>query len=280
MTPKEVDSLLEKHGLRPVRDRGQNFLLDEDMVTRIVDESGVGEGDRVLEIGPGFGVLTGELLERGARVLAVELDPALAGVLRDRFGSDRLDILQADIRDTDNSVLAERLGVGHREYRLVSNLPYAVTSDVLTRFTSSVPRPLSLTLMLQREVVDRVTAEPPDMSLLAVAVRAYGQARRVAVVPRSSFHPQPKVDSAVLHVSLFDDSELSTFHSGLEPEQVISVARTAFAAKRKKAANTLARKYPKPLILKAFSSVGVSPDARPETLTVEDWVAIAKILVG
>ncbi len=279
MDRSDILEILRGYGLRPVRGRGQNFLCDPKVVEAMTDAAGVGSEDRVLEIGPGPGILTEELISRGARVLAVELDPALARVVEERVVSDRFEVLRGDALDFSSAELAGRLEAGEGEYKVVANLPYSITSDALRKFITERPRPSSFTVMVQREVADRVVAGPPGMSLLAVVIQIYGQARKVMNVPAGAFFPKPKVNSAVLHVRLYDEMELAGRLGGVEPEKLIGLARECFSERRKQLKNTLARRFPKDVLEQAFESSGISPTQRPERLSIADWVRLTAALI-
>jgi len=279
MERKDVRRLIEEHGLKPIKGRGQNFLCEPGIAEAMADAAGIAADDKIVEVGPGLGILTEALLGRGARVLAIELDPKLALIARERIASDRLEILQGDALSFAVADLAARLGAGAGEYKVVANLPYSITSDALRKFVSGRPRPASLTVMVQREVADRITAAPPEMSLLSVAVRIYGEARKIMDVPASMFHPEPKVDSAVLHVRLHSEAELDVLLAGIDPEKVLGLAKIGFAGRRKQLKNTLAAKYPKETLERAFAAAGIAPTERPERLTVSDWVRLAGALM-
>ncbi|MEA3249026.1 MAG: 16S rRNA (adenine(1518)-N(6)/adenine(1519)-N(6))-dimethyltransferase RsmA [Patescibacteria group bacterium] len=271
--------LIKDHDLKPVKGRGQNFLCDPKVVEVMADAAEVAHGDRVVEVGPGLGILTEELLDKGARVLAVELDPKLARIVRERVTSGSLDVLRGDALGFSNDELASRLDAGEGEYKVVANLPYSITSDAIRKFISERPRPSSFTVMVQREVADRITASPPKMSLLSVAVQVYGEPRKLMNVPAGSFHPKPKVDSAVLHVRLYDDAEIQEKLSGIVPEKLLDLVKTGFAERRKQLKNTLVGRYPKDALERAFAAAEIQPKERPERLTVSDWVRLAAALI-
>lgn len=279
MDREDILGIIRDYDLKPVRGRGQNFLCDPKVVVEMADAADVSEGDKILEIGPGPGVLTELLIDRGARVLAVELDPKLSRIVRERVPSDSLEILQGDVLDFSNADLTKRLDAGEGEYKVVANLPYSITSDALRKFVSEPPRPMSFTVMVQREVADRVTAAPPKMSLLSVVIQVYGEARKVMNVPASSFHPKPEVDSAVLHVRLYSESEMRETMSGIDPEKLLKLAKIGFAERRKQLKNTFSGLYPKDSLDRAFTAAGISPAERPERLTVSDWVRFAAALI-
>jgi len=279
MIPTEIKKLLEENGLRPIKDRGQNFLLDRGVVEKMADAADIQPSDKVLEIGPGLGMLTEVLLERGAQVLAVELDLGLARILRERLTSESLEILEGDFLSFSNEKMSTMLGAGEGSYKVVANLPYAITSDALKKMLVEQPRPASVTVLIQREVVQRATAKPPKTSMLSLVVSTYGKPKTVVRVPAGSFWPKPKVESAALHISLYSSEEMSQRLQGLEPEEFLSVVGAGFAEKRKQLKNTLGRKYGADRIAAALQTAQIDPQERPERLTFERWVTVVKSLL-
>ncbi|HTK04014.1 MAG TPA: 16S rRNA (adenine(1518)-N(6)/adenine(1519)-N(6))-dimethyltransferase RsmA [Candidatus Eisenbacteria bacterium] len=278
MTADELRGLLEPYGIRPIRDRGQHFLLDERVVGRMAEAAGIGPGSRVVEIGPGPGILTAELLERGADVVAVELDRKLAALLRDRFGANpRFHLLEGDALNYPNTEIVAAFGAPSSElrapsYKVVANLPYAITSNAIRKFLLEPPYPVSVTVMIQREVADRLLAKTGDMSGMAVLVRSIGEASSVVKVPARSFYPPPRVDSSVIHIARKDPAILEAFFYGFGQDRFFAIVRAAFAGKRKQLKNSLQGiGIEETGLFKAFSEAGIRPEARPETLSVEDW---------
>ena len=163
---------------------GQNWLVDQTIVAKIVQAAEIQSGDRVLEIGPGTGVLTQALVDAGARVTAIEVDQELIKPLRDRFG-DSIELIEGDLFSMSTVYC-----LPSTSYSLISNIPYNLTSDILRRFLTTPPRPKRMVLMLQREVADRITAKPGRMSLLSVMCQLYANCQRVCVVPAGAFADQ------------------------------------------------------------------------------------------
>ena len=288
--PTDFPALLKKHGLAAVRDRGQHFLFDEKILNKIVEAAGVRAGDAVLEIGPGPGALTMALLGRGARVLAVELDRRFAPFYAELFPGRTCEIRWGNILDFSNANLAkalagggepvprsscpaklQRSGVGEGGWRLVANLPYGLTARILEKFITEEPWPRSLTVMVQREVADRILAGSGRMSALAVMVQTFGRPRRVINVPRGAFRPPPRVDSAVVHIEVKPTAEREKFFAATTPEKYFALVRTAFSSPRKKISNTLAALVP----AESWTAAVISPDCRPERLMPEDWRRLA-----
>jgi 16S rRNA (adenine1518-N6/adenine1519-N6)-dimethyltransferase len=279
MTPSELRTMLARHGIRPLRDRGQHFLLDERVVAVMAGAAAVAAGDRVLEIGPGPGILTAELLARGAEVAAVELDRKMCALLTDRFPSPRFHLIQGDILSFGNADLLthfDNYRLPTTDYKLASNLPYNITSAVIEKFLTREPKPSSMTVMVQREVADRILAKPGAMSSLAVMVRTYAIASRVVDVPPGAFLPPPAVRSSVIHMEVRTQSELAAFFGDVRPERYFSLVRTAFAGKRRQLANSLRGLFSGADELKnALDSAKIDGRSRPEELGVSDWLALA-----
>lgn len=267
MTREQVNGILRKIGLRPQQAAGQNFLLDETIAEAMVDAAGVTEGDTVLEIGPGLGVLTDALLQRGARVVAVELDQRLFAYLQDKYQTNsNLKLVQGDIFRVN---LNEYLQDG--KYLLVANLPYSATSLIFRNFLSLVPRPTSLTTMIQRDVAERIVAQPGQMSVLSVMVQYYSQPSMLFDVPATSFTPTPKVVSSVLHCEVTRPVQPTD-------QDFFRLVRAGFSARRKQLKNTLSASLHCTVseAEKMLEKAHISPSARAQELSVENWLSLAK----
>lgn len=281
MTADELRSLLAPHGIRPVRDRGQHFLLDDRVVDRMIDAAAVTNGSRVLEIGPGPGILTARLLDAGADVVAVEIDSKLRTLLASRFGAHpKFRLLAGDARDFSNAMLVDAFSSGIvGPYSLVANLPYSITSETLRKFLLEDPAPAAIVVMIQREVADRILAKPGDMSALAVMVQAMGDVTRVTNVPAGAFFPPPKVDSAVIHIMRRPDAALLQIFGNGTPERFFAISQAAFAGKRKQLRNSLRSIVNDENTLnKAFLRSSIAPTRRPEELSIDEWSKLAAAL--
>jgi 16S rRNA (adenine1518-N6/adenine1519-N6)-dimethyltransferase len=266
--PEVVERYLRRHGLVARKRLGQNHLVDGQVLEAIIEASGVGPDHPVLEIGPGIGILTAALLRAGARVTAVELDERLSAHLALRFeGIEGLRLVDGDILDLDLRDLVED------DWDLVANLPYHVTSPVLHLVLGHEPRPRRLTLMLQREVAERITAPPGAMSYLSVFVQYHAQVRIVRIVPAAAFEPAPSVDSAVITGT--------TRPRRLPPDledDLWRLVQAGFRERRKMLHNVLPRQLPqvgRERIERALSAVGIALDRRPQTLSVDEWLLLS-----
>ncbi|HUZ01253.1 MAG TPA: 16S rRNA (adenine(1518)-N(6)/adenine(1519)-N(6))-dimethyltransferase RsmA [Thermomicrobiaceae bacterium] len=261
--------VLERLGVRPSKALGQNFLHDPKIVRRIADEADPAPTDLVVEVGPGLGILTAELARRAERVVAVELDHRLAEYLRDAFSDPPVHVVGADILTVDLHLLTSG-----RPYTVVANLPYSVAAAAIERLLEADRPPIALVVMVQREVAKRIVARPPDMSVLAVAVQFHGRPRIVFRLGPGAFFPPPKVDSAVLRIDVNPEPRLT----GERRLAFFRLVRAGFSQRRKRLANAIAASLdsPKPDVEQRLRAVGIDPDRRAETLTVEDWLAVER----
>ncbi len=269
--------LLQQYGLAPRKGMGQNFLVEDRYVERIVDAAEIGPRDQIVEVGPGLGNVTRALAERARRVIAVELDRDLVRVLRDMLGDlPHVEIVAADILEVS---MAQLLGSHVTEpYKVVANLPYNITSAALRHLLESVPRPTRLILMVQKEVAQRITATPGDMSLLAVSVQFYGAPRIVAHVPAGAFYPRPKVDSAIVRIDTFAQPPVEV----TDTARFFAVVRAGFGQRRKQLRNALSHglSLPTAVVEEAMRRCGLDPRRRAETLGLADWASLAHCLPG
>ena len=273
--PADVRATLRAAGLRARHALSQNFLADADVLSQILEVADPEPGGRVLEIGPGLGLLTAGLLEAGSSVTAVELDRGLATFLRERFEDaiedSRLRLIEGDALDQDLVNLVEP------PYDVVANLPYHITSPILHALLGTPPRPRRLVLMVQREVAERIAAPPGKMSYLSVFVQYHARVRVAFAVPPGAFEPEPAVESAVIVVEPYDaDDRLSAE----EEDQLWRLVQAAFRERRKMLHNVLARQLPfdAARVAAALETAGIAPDRRPQTVAVGEWLALKEAL--
>ena len=270
--PETVRATLRAAGLRARHSLSQNFLADADVLDAILAEADPPPGRHVLEIGPGLGLLTGALLESGAKVTAVELDRALADFLRDRFdGVETLTLIEGDALDQDLTHLVEP------PYDVVANIPYHITSPILHALLGAPPRPDRLVLMVQREVAERIAAPPGKMSYLSVFVQYHARVRVARNVPAAAFEPEPAVESAVIVVEPY------ALDDRLDPEtedELWRLVQAAFRERRKMIHNVLSRQLPVDAgrVSAALAAAHIDPDRRPQTLAVGEWLALREAL--
>ncbi len=270
----DIRRLLEERGLRPNKSLGQNFLVDQNLLTKLVDTSGVGAGDLVLEVGPGTGVLTETLLERGAHVVACELDHGLADLLRERLGgTPGFTLIEGDCLTRKTSLNAEiEAALEGRGFRLVANLPYGAASPLMVmmavRSAGADPtRCLGQYVTIQREVAQRLRAAPGsrDFGELGVVVQAMCSVRQVARLGPECFWPRPKVDSEMVAIEPLD-APLAHDLAGL-----IRCCRMLFTRRRKQLGGILGDQG-----FELDASLGLDRTVRPEDLRVEQIIALAR----
>lgn len=268
-TPEPLRDVIARHGLSASKALGQNFILDRHLLARVAAVPGPLDGRRVYEVGPGPGGLTRALLDAGASVVAVERDrrclPALAE-LQHEFGN-RLEIIQGDaLRIDEPSVAGEGAHV-------VANLPYNVGTALLLKWLSGDWPPWwrSLTLMFQKEVAERIVAAPGSEAYGRLSVAAQWRSRpRIAItVNRSAFVPPPKVTSAVVHIEPVEQPE------GVDPKVIERLTEVAFGQRRKMLRSSLKQM---PIALDAAQAMGIDTQRRPETLSVAEWIELARTL--
>jgi 16S rRNA (adenine1518-N6/adenine1519-N6)-dimethyltransferase len=271
---EKIPELLRHYGLHPEKGLGQNFLIDEAALQRVVEAAQLQPEATVLEIGPGLGSLTRCLAMRCRRVVAVELDAALIPVLHEILSPySNVQIVQGDILALDPDDLMSEDGRAVH-YCVVANIPYYITSSLIRHLLEARYPPDMLTLTVQREVAERICAAPGDMSLLALSVQVYGQPQVAARIPAGAFYPSPKVDSAVIRVALFDQPRIPRPHL----HAFFRLAKAGFSQKRKTLRNALAGGMAwKPGQAEALlRQAGLDPQRRAETLGLEEWAALTR----
>jgi len=267
LSPESVERYLQRHGLAARRSLSQNHLADGDVLERIADAAGVEPGEHIVEVGPGLGILTARLLAAGATVTAVELDDRLVEHLRERFADEpRLTLLAADFLDVEVAAVASG------PWALVANVPYHITSPILHHVLEAEPRPTRFVLMVQRQVAERIAAPPGAMSYLSVFVQYHADVHVVLTVPATSFEPAPAVDSAILAGVTRPRRLDAAAEDGLW-----RLVQAAFRERRKMVHNVLVRQLPgldRDRLEAALASCGIAPDRRPQTLSVDEWLAL------
>jgi 16S rRNA (adenine1518-N6/adenine1519-N6)-dimethyltransferase len=279
LSPTRVRAALRSLELQPTRGMGQNFLIDGNALDAIVAAGDVAPADTVIEVGPGLGVLTWELAQRAGHVIAVELDRRLAERLRSELPDRRmLTIVQGDILTLAPEALLTADGhAPPRSYKVVSNLPYAITSPVLRHFLESLRPPELMVVLVQREVAERIAATPGDMSVLAHAIQIYAEPEVLTRVPSEAFIPAPAVESAVLRLRV-------RATPAIDAEQapgVMRVIKAGFLHARKQIGNALPAGLAamglgvdRPRALAALDAARVATERRAETLSLAEWEAI------
>lgn len=252
----------------PKKELGQHWLRDRDVLSHIADCAEITADDTVLEIGPGLGTLTSELLRRAQKVVAVEFDSDLARKLPGQFPGKNLEVVHQDILSFDLS----QLPAG---YKVVANVPYYITSKIVQLLMTAKNKPSIAVLLVQKEVAQRIAAKPGDMSILAISAQAYADASLGDIVPAELFTPPPKVDSQVVVLKTRDED----LFANVDEKKFFRLVKAGFSAKRKKLRSSLSgglgisKTEAETLLQKA----DINPDARAEDLAITDWVRLSAI---
>jgi 16S rRNA (adenine1518-N6/adenine1519-N6)-dimethyltransferase len=249
----------------PKKSLGQHWLKDRDVLANIADDANISPDDVVLEIGPGLGTLTSELLRRAKKVIAVELDGELAAKLPGQFPGTSLEVVNQDILSFDLTRLP-------KNYVVVANVPYYITSKIIQLLTTAVNKPRTIVLLIQKEVAVRLAAKPGDMSILAVSAQIYAEVELSDVVPAKFFTPPPKVDSQVVVLN----TRKTALVSPEEEKLFFRVVEAGFSAKRKKLRTSISSglHISKLEAEELLKSNGISPDDRAEQLSLDDWLRL------
>lgn len=280
-----VRRTLRDAGLRARHGLSQNFLADPDVLEAILAEAQPTHGRRVLEIGPGLGMLTGALLAAGATVTAVELDRRLAAYLRAQFAG-ALELAASDgpaaagaLRLIEGDALDLDLNRLHAPpFDVVANLPYHITSPILHAILGTAPRPERAVLMVQREVAERIAAPPGGLSYLAVFVQYHASVRIALEVPAEAFEPEPAVESSVVVIEPYPDTR--RLPDPAAEDDLWRLVQAAFRERRKMIHNVLTRQLPLDAqrVGEVLAAAGIAPDRRPQTLSVAEWLTLREQL--
>jgi 16S rRNA (adenine1518-N6/adenine1519-N6)-dimethyltransferase len=266
---RTVKNILGGLGRRPNKLLGQNFLVSETILQRIVEAADIAPDDVILEVGPGLGVLTEKLSLSAGRVIAVEKDRDLAEHLTQAFSSKKnVKFIEGDILTIDT----KRLGITPQAYKIVADIPYYLTSRFLRTFLESPLQPSVFVLLVQKEVAERIIAKPPHATILSSAIQYYADATVVRAVPRSSFYPIPGVDSAILKLVLkrkFDKNFDSKF---------FSLLKMCFKSPRKQIVHNLSSNYDRSDAVKWLTLANIGTSERPQNIGIENMIKLAKII--
>jgi 16S rRNA (adenine1518-N6/adenine1519-N6)-dimethyltransferase len=279
----DTRALLREWSIRPAKQLGQNFLVDKGALRRIVEGAEIDDETLVLEVGAGLGALTELLCRQAKHVVAVELDKRLVPILHQVLeDAHNLTLVQGDILELDPAslVLAQsgaRAGESLR-YVVVANLPYYITSAVIRHLLETQPRAERLVLTVQREVAERIVAEPGELSLLALSVQLFGTPRVLFRIKPGSFYPSPGVESAVVRVDIRSTPELGEN----EMDAIFRLARAGFSQRRKQLRNSLSAglQLSPTEVASRLEEVGIEPRRRAQSLSIQEWKLVADVLGG
>jgi len=286
----ELIKYLKQNELWAKKSLGQNFLVDREVLNKIVKAAELKKTDTVIEIGPGFGVLTQELVKNAGKVIAIEKDDELAKKLDVRCqmapvsangqaevgNVKNIEILNQDVLETDLTKLIKLMS-NEADYKLVANIPYYITSKILEKFLSAENKPELIVLLVQKEVAERICAKPGDTSVLSIAVQFYGEPEIVDVVKSSSFWPQPKIDSAILKIKI--KNKISNIKD--MEQELFKVVRAGFRSRRKTLVNNLISgiNLSREELFDILEKAGLDKNVRAQELSVDDWIELSGLII-
>lgn len=265
----------KKHYLKPKKLLGQNFLAQPGVIRKLVEAAAVNHGETILEIGPGTGNLTAELVKTGNKVIVVEKDLEMIPILKEKFAkTENIEILAYDALKVDESKIAP-------PYKIAANLPFYLTAPLIRKFLESANPPLSLTVIVQKEVAQRICSRPPHMNLLAVATQFYAATKIIDYVSKGNFWPVPKVDCAILQIVPHIKEKEGNQYNQYNKEFVgrfFEIAKAGFSHPRKQLASNFADslKLPRATAGDWMTANHIAENQRAETLSVENWIGLAK----
>ncbi len=272
MVTTEIKKILNEYGVRPNKFLGQHFLVDENILRKIIEAAAIKNTDTVLEVGSGLGILTFEIARRAGKVIAVEKDPVLAEILKKEIKKRGITNIEVTIGD----ILKMPIGIFARicPYRVIANIPYYLTARLIRKLLEEVPQPKDILFTVQKEVAERIVSKPPHMNLLALAVQLYGTPKILFTIPKSAFWPAPEVEAAVIKIE--NISKKIFLDVGVSEPDFFRIVRAAFQTKRKILLNSLARptSTDKASLQIILASLGITPSARPQELDVQQWISL------
>ena len=276
-----IKDRLELYAIKPRKGLGQHFLINQGSLQKIVEAAELSSNDLVIEVGAGLGILTTELVKKAGEVLAVEIDAKLAFILKQLFASaSNVKIIRANIMEIPPGELLKQNAskfTGNREFKVVANIPYYITSPIIRHFLEAQLKPRLMVLMVQKEVGQQIIASPGKTNLLNLSVQLYAKPEIVAKIPAGNFYPRPKVDSAILRLEVYEKPRVP--EEGIQ--EFFHVARAGFSAPRKQIKNSLAQGLRIKLLEAAeiLYKAGISCERRPQTLSFEEWVSLTDAFV-
>lgn len=258
---------IKKYNIRAKKSLGQNFLTDSNILDKIIKAANLKPDDIVLEIGPGLGFLTKELAKQVKKVIAIEKDDKLCAVLKDELKDyNNIKIINADAIDYKPQTI---------NYKIIANLPFYIASAVIRKFLETENKPKEMILMVQKEVAQRITASPPNMSILSVSVQVYSKPKILFYISKKSFSPQPKVDAAMLKICLRPG-----FKQKIDMDLFFKIVKAGFSSPRKQLINNLSYglKMGKEKTAEWLQKNNIDPTQRAETLTIDNWLDLTKVI--
>lgn len=280
---EETKIIMKKYGIRANKSLGQNFLINNEVVENIVNSSNITQEDMVIEIGPGLGTLTKYLLEKAGKVLCIELDTRMIKILKDRFENyENFEVINEDVLKVDlNEIIKETKKIGKiKNVKIVANLPYYITTPIIMKLLEDKLDIKSITVMIQKEVADRLIETPSGKNTGAItySVYYYCESEKIMEVPNSSFIPEPEVTSEVIKMTLRDEPIINLEN----PKVMFMIIKSAFMQRRKTLLNALTNTkvfVSKEEGVEILKKLNLGENARAENLTIQDFANIAKIII-
>jgi|SRR3989344_926776 len=284
---KTIKELLLKHHTHPSKTMGQNFLIDKNILQKIIEAADISVKDTVIEIGPGIGTLTQKLAKKAKKVIAIEKDQTMVDIATETLREYKnIEVLQGDILKMTNGQTPmanknqrSKIGnwdLGIKDYKVVANIPYYITSPIIRMFLEVNNQPAQIILTIQKEVAQRICAAPPNMSILAVSVQYYATAQIISYVSRACFWPSPNVDSAIIKITPVKKAKSNTKKPFKESDSDLffKIVKAGFSHPRKQLANNLSKALNKNKEETTTWLIknNLSPLQRAETLAIQDWI--------
>ncbi|MBR6252543.1 MAG: 16S rRNA (adenine(1518)-N(6)/adenine(1519)-N(6))-dimethyltransferase RsmA [Clostridia bacterium] len=266
----ETRMLLNQYGLKAKKKFGQNFLINQDIIDSIIEKSEITQNDVVLEIGPGLGTLTKELLKHSKRVIAVELDEDMCNILKNRFDNGNLEVICDDILKIDLNEFTNKYG----SIKVVANLPYYITTPIIMKLLESEYKIDSITVMVQKEVGDRIcsTSKDRENSSITIGINYYAKPKIIIDVPKENFFPSPEVDSCVIKLDVLEKPPVNV----KDKDKFFNIVKMAFSQRRKTILNSLSSSnYSKEQVANVLEKLNLDSKLRAEDLSIEDYANIS-----
>lgn len=276
---EETKFIMKKYGIKANKSLGQNFLIEDEVISRIVENANITNEDLVIEIGPGLGTLTNELIKKAKKVIAVELDDKMIQILQDRFSLyDNIEIINQDILKVNlNEIISkEKQEIGIKNAKIVANLPYYITTPIIMKLLEEKTDIETITVMIQKEVADRLCETPggKQSGAITYTIYYYAEAEKVLKVPNTSFIPAPEVDSEVIKLKIRKNPPIQV----KDEEKLFKIIKYAFMQRRKTLINALSQSdinKSKEEIKNILESLGIKETIRGEALTIQDFADIS-----
>jgi len=268
MDKTQIKEQLRKYNIRPNKLMGQNFLINENTLKKIIEAADLNKNDTVLEVGPGLGVLTKELVKKVKKVITIEKDEQMIEVLKQEIEDDKnIEIIHGDVLD---EIKNSRLKI--ENYKVVANIPYYLTSHLIRTLLESENQPKEIVLLIQKEVAQRICASIPRMNLLSISVQFYGNPEIISIIPKEDFWPEPKIDSAIIKIANIKKPE------NVNIKKFFKLIKAGFSSPRKQLANNLSNNLNlnKEEIKKALAECNLNIQARASNLEIKDWINLLR----